>query len=98
MMPAGNSIGLTLEDAILLTRLLDNTKPNNPQDAFPRYEEIRRPRIEKDYKHAVQRWSGVKTISWWRQRLREFFFWLYLAFFARHVDESFKYDVFKQEL
>jgi 2-polyprenyl-6-methoxyphenol hydroxylase-like FAD-dependent oxidoreductase len=98
MPPAGHSVGLALEDGVLLARLLETTKPSMPQDVFPRYQELRRPRIENEYKHALQRWEGVKTISWWLQKLREYATWIYLAIFARHTDKSLKYNIFTQEL
>ena len=98
MPPGGQSVGIAFEDVVLLARLLDTVKPDNPRTIFPRYEELRRPRVDRDYKQAIKRWEGPKTISWWRQKLREFFFWIYLAFFARHFNESFSYDIFKEKL
>jgi salicylate hydroxylase len=98
MPPGGQSVGLALEDAVLLARLLESNKPSNPQDIFLRYKELRRPRIQSEYKQAAQRLEGVKIISWWWQKLREFMLWFFLAFFPRHFDERLKYNIFKQQL
>jgi salicylate hydroxylase len=98
MPPGGQSVGLAFEDAILLARLVEHMKPANIPDVFPRLVELRKPRVDKDYLLAEQRWEGVKTISWWWQMIREFFYGIFLFFFSRHIAKSFEYDIFKQEL
>lgn len=98
MPPGGHSVGLAFEDAVLIARLIEHVKPNNIHEVFPRFAELRAPRIDRDYAEAEQRWEGVRTISWWWQMLREYLYWIAIGFIARHVDKSYGYDIFKLEL
>jgi hypothetical protein len=98
MPPGGHSVGLALEDAALVARLVEHVKPANIHDIFPRFTELRSPHIDKDYNEAEQRWEGVKTVSWWWQMLREYVYWIGVGIFARYIEKSFGYDIFKQEL
>ena len=98
MPPGGHSVGLAVEDAILLARLVEHMKPANISDVFPRLVELRKPRIDKDYLQAEQRWEGVKTVSWWWQIIRELLYGFLVFFLSKNIEKSFGYDVFKQEL
>jgi salicylate hydroxylase len=101
MPPGGHSVGLALEDAVLVARLVERQAGQadaNIHDVFPRFVELRAPRINKDFDEAEKRWDGVKTVSWWWQMLREYVYWIFVAFFAKHIDTSYGYDIFKQEL
>jgi len=98
MPPGGHSVGLAFEDAVLIARLIEHVKPNNIHEVFPRFTELRAPRVDSDYAEAEQRWEGVRTVSWWWQMLREFVYWIAIGFIARHVDNSYGYDIFQLEL
>jgi salicylate hydroxylase len=98
MPPAGHSVGLALEDAVLVARLVEHLKPTNIHDVFPRFTELRAPRIDKDYDQAEKRWEGVKEVSWWWQMLREYAYCIYVALFAKRIDQEYGYNVFEQEL
>ena len=98
MPPGGHSVGLACEDAVLVARLVEHSKPTNLQDVFPRLAELRRPRIDKDYIEVDKRWEGVKTVSWWWQMIWEWFYGIMVYMFGKHIDKSFGYNIFKQEL
>ena len=46
MPPGGHSVGLAFEDAVLIARLIEHVKPNNIHELFPRFTELRAPRID----------------------------------------------------
>jgi 2-polyprenyl-6-methoxyphenol hydroxylase-like FAD-dependent oxidoreductase len=98
MPPGGQSVGLALEDSIILSRLLSSTTSSDVAEVFNRYHSIRRARVEDHYKQMASRWQGTKTRSWWVQKIMEFFVWIYLVAIARHADESFTYDPTKIDL
>jgi hypothetical protein len=87
-----------MEDAALVARLIDHIKPANIHDVFPRFTELRTPRIDRDYNEAEKRWEGVTTVSSWWQVVREYVYWIFVALFARHIEKSFGYDIYQQEL
>ena len=98
MPPGGQSVGLALEDSIILSRLLSSAASSGVAEIFKRYDSIRRARVEDHYKQMASRWEGTKTRSWWMQKIIEFFVWIYLAAITRHSDENFMYDPTKIDL
>jgi salicylate hydroxylase len=98
MPPGGQSVGLALEDSIILSRVLSSYPSSDLADIFNRYDSIRRARVEDHYRQMASRWEGTRTHYWWVQKIREFFVWIYLFFIARHADESFTYDPMKISL
>lgn len=76
MPPQGESTGLSLEDAILLSRILalhaspsttTTSPPSQPPSIthlFKTYTTRRRPRINAAYDEAVFRWDTAKDSGW----------------------------------
>jgi 2-polyprenyl-6-methoxyphenol hydroxylase-like FAD-dependent oxidoreductase len=87
------NIDLAFEDAVLLARILDATRSDTPQDIFPRYEELRRPRADSYYNGATKRSEGSK-----KQKPRESIVRVYLERFSSHFNKSFSYNVFQEKV
>ena len=98
MPPQGQSVGLALEDSILLSRVFD-TFPKKPvQNIFRIYEDTRRPRINEAWIAATNQWENVKDTPWWAFLLKEWFTWLYLWWARDSFEKSHDYDIRKTEL
>ncbi|KAI9770499.1 MAG: hypothetical protein M1839_003180 [Geoglossum umbratile] len=112
MPPQGQSVGICLDDAILLSRLLaKHSSPSTslPSDspswtsadlsaAFSRYDTLRRPVVDKAHKKALQQWENVKDISWFAFKFREWVVWLMLLVMGSMFDEGEGYDILKEEV
>ena len=98
MPPQGESTGLAIEDSVLLARVLAKLSDKDMPKAFQVYEKTRRPRIDTAYKEAVARWEGVKDKTWLRQKLEEWFTWLYIWYKADVFEKSTAYDVRKETI
>ena len=102
-MRRGQNVGLAFEDAVLLARLLDATKSDNPQSIFTRYEELRRPRINHQYKTETDKFEFPK-VSWWKQKMRESLIRVHFKFFETSFNNGFNgrmdfsYNVFQEKL
>lgn len=72
----GQGVSMALEDAFLLSRLLDATSPSvSLSTLFEKFDGIRRPRVQKFYGFASQRTQYRETTSPWRQWLKEVLIW-----------------------
>jgi salicylate hydroxylase len=61
MPPQGESIGLALEDVVLLARIMEKQQSNKPfEQIFTLYDSLRRERIESAFEEANFRWETVK--------------------------------------
>ncbi|CAZ85328.1 unnamed protein product [Tuber melanosporum] len=100
MPPHGGSQGfsLALEDAVILARLFEKEGLDDLERVFVRFEEVRKPRVDKIYIQANKNWEGIKDIGWFANMVKEFFMWIYLIFFAKSVEESYMYDPHKVEI
>ncbi|KAH0553140.1 hypothetical protein GP486_006674 [Trichoglossum hirsutum] len=101
MPPQGQSVGICLDDVILLSRLLAKRQPTAASDVaalFTRYDSLRRPHVTKAHKLAIKRFENVKDISWLAFKIREWFLWLVLLLFAKQFSAESEYDVLKEEL
>src|ERR1700739_1757818 len=101
MPPQGQSVGICLDDVILLSRLLAKHKPSSTSDIatlFTRYDSLRRPIVTEAHRQAVKRWENVKDISWLVFKIREWVAWRLLYFFAERFFKETEYDVLEEEL
>ncbi|CUS14426.1 unnamed protein product [Tuber aestivum] len=100
MPPHGGSQGfsLALEDTVILSRILEKEGLDDLERVFVRFEEVRKPRVDKVYLQANKNWEGIKDIGWFANMIKEFFMWIYLIFFAKSVEESYLYDAHKVEI
>lgn len=72
---AGQGVSMALEDVFLLSRLLESSYTST-SDIFAKYDEIRRPRIEKIYKTATSNADRRKKTSPWRLWIMECIMWI----------------------
>ncbi|PUU72187.1 hypothetical protein B9Z19DRAFT_1097874 [Tuber borchii] len=100
MPPHGGSQGfsLALEDAVILSRVIEKEGLDDLERVFTRFEEVRKPRVDKVYIQANKNWGGIKDIGWFANMVREFFMWIYLIFFAKSIEESYMYDAHEVEI
>jgi hypothetical protein len=71
MAPQGESTGLTIEDSVLLTRVLEKFPDKPVNTAFERYERTIKALIDdRAYQDAVSRWERVKDRRGFDKRWR----------------------------
>jgi 2-polyprenyl-6-methoxyphenol hydroxylase-like FAD-dependent oxidoreductase len=72
----GQGMGMSLEDAFLLSRLLQAAPSEAPLSGlFSQFDTIRRPRIEKFYKQAAGRGEQRKETGPWAHWVKEIAVW-----------------------
>jgi len=72
----GQGVGMSLEDAFLVSRLLQASPSGAAlSEIFSQFERIRRPRIEKFYKQAVGRGDQRKETGPWIHWVKEIALW-----------------------
>lgn len=98
MPPQGHSIGLALEDTVLLARLLSEKPELSLEEVFTRWDNIRRPMISESYKHASRGFNSNKELSWFWNLVREWVTWAIISTFGRYMDHQFTYDISKLEI
>ncbi|KAK6521910.1 hypothetical protein TWF506_002111 [Arthrobotrys conoides] len=112
MPPLAQGVGLAVEDAALLDRLLNDhiekTKnANNGEvnlkeipwdDISKKLVRIRKPRVKKDYDRSVGGFEGLKDKGWFAAMLKDWLVWFYLWAIGVKFDEAFKYDILKESL
>jgi len=112
MPPLAQGVGLAVEDAVMLDRLLANqlekSKVENKgtaniddiswEDLWKKLVKIRIPRVKKDYDRAVGGFEGLKDKGWFVAWLKDWLVWFYLWAIGVKFDEAFKYDVMKEPL
>ncbi|KAI9771083.1 MAG: hypothetical protein M1840_002434 [Geoglossum simile] len=109
----GQSVGICLNDVILLSRLLAkhsspfaSSSPSDPPSwtsadlsaNFSRYDTLHRPIVDRAHKKAIQQWENVKDISRFAFKLREWFVWLTLLVMGSMFGEGEGYDSLKEEV
>lgn len=72
---AGQGVSMALEDVFLLSRLLQSSstfaKPKSTTEIFTRFEQLRKPRVEKFYKTAASSGQNRKRMPPWKLALFE---------------------------
>ena len=74
---SGQGVSMALEDVFLLSRLLESSSATLP-DMLGKFDEVRRPRVEKFYKFAAKNGDKRRKSSPWVLWFREFFLWVAL--------------------
>ncbi|KAF3925824.1 hypothetical protein ABW20_dc0102765 [Dactylellina cionopaga] len=112
MPPLAQGVGLAVEDAVMLDRLLDaqleknkeanegqaNTKDIVWEDVWKKLVKIRIPHVKKDYDRAVGGFENLKDKGWFVAMMKDWLVWFYLWTIGVKFDEAFKYDVMKEPL
>ena len=111
MPPLGQGVGLALEDAVILDRLVvdylekEATVTNGSltsdlaslpwNDVFKRLVKIRISHVQKEYDRTTESFDMLKNQSWLMYMVKEWLTWVFLKFIGVKFDEAFKYDVLK---
>ncbi|PYI20543.1 salicylate hydroxylase [Aspergillus violaceofuscus CBS 115571] len=77
---AGQGVSMALEDVFLLSRVLQE-QDWSLDDAFARYEAIRRPRVNEIYQLAAKNGQGRKAMNPWALWLKENVMWAGLSLY-----------------
>ncbi|KAF2272111.1 FAD/NAD(P)-binding domain-containing protein [Westerdykella ornata] len=93
MPPQGESVGLALEDVMLLSRVLEHCNGKSVEESFQLYDKLRRPRINAAVKMANFGFETVKRNGWFKTILIEWITWIFLAFTSSRKEREFAYDV-----
>ena len=94
MPPQGESIGLALEDVVLLSRIIAaHGESKSTADIFTQYDSLRRDRIESAFDEASWRWETVKDKGWFGALMIEKLTPWILWFARKKRDEALKFDV-----
>ena len=93
MPPQGESVGLALEDVVLLSRILEHHETRSVKELFQCYDRLRRPRINAAVKEANFGFETIKDRSWFTTVLMDWLTWIFLAWRAIRKEEEFAFDV-----
>ncbi|KAF2740092.1 putative salicylate hydroxylase [Polyplosphaeria fusca] len=93
MPPQGESVGLALEDVILLSRILEHHQIKSIGDMFNCYDTMRRPRIDAAVKEANFGFETIKDRGWLGNIIMDWLTWFFLAWRQKRKSEEFSFDV-----
>ena len=93
MPPQGESVGLALEDVVLLSCILKHHDSKPVPELFQRYDDLRRPRINAAVKEANFGFETIKDRGWIGTIMMEWLTWIVLAWRATRKEEEFSFDV-----
>jgi len=93
MPPQGESVGLALEDVILLSRILEGHHTRPIQGLFQRFDDLRRPRINAAVKEANFGFETIKERGWFATIIMEWLTWIVLAWRASRKESEFSFDI-----
>ena len=100
MPPQGESTGLSIEDAVLLARVLERHDSRDVAQLFADYETLRREPIEKIYRDTVSMWRNAarKNGGWVGTIVLEWATWIVIGLMNMKGKNHFSSDVSKLEL
>jgi 2-polyprenyl-6-methoxyphenol hydroxylase-like FAD-dependent oxidoreductase len=93
MPPQGESIGIALEDVVLLSRILEKSKSEKPIQIFEEYDRIRRASVEKAYEAANWGWEKVKDKGFIAGIMMEWLTGIFLWWTKKSKEEELAFDV-----
>jgi 2-polyprenyl-6-methoxyphenol hydroxylase-like FAD-dependent oxidoreductase len=93
MPPQGESIGLALEDVVLLSRVIEKGNLDSVQQVFEKYEHLRRDRIEEAYEKANWNWGTQKDKGWLGWVMMEWMMSIFLWWTKSSKDDELAFDV-----
>ena len=93
MPPQGESVGLALEDVVLLSRILEHHNTKSVTEMFKYYGQLRRPRINAAVKEANFGFETIKDRGWFTTVIMDWLTWAVLAWRAKRKEEEFAFDV-----
>lgn len=93
MPPQGESIGIAIEDAVLIARIFERRESRSVSQLFKDYESVRKAEIAEHYKTASFRWDTAKEAGWLYGVLLEWITMVYLIFMNWKGQDHFASDV-----
>ena len=93
MPPQGESIGIALEDAVTLSRVLEKRKEEEPIQIFQNYERLRRETVETAYEKAAWGWEKVKDKGFIAGIMMEIFTGIFLWWTRKSKEEELISDI-----
>jgi salicylate hydroxylase len=93
MPPQGESVGLALEDVVLLSTLFAKKPDMAIDELFQTQDKLRRERIEKAYDEASMRFETVKDKGWVAGMLMESITGIFLSWTKASRDKNLEFDV-----
>ncbi|KIV96461.1 hypothetical protein PV10_00331 [Exophiala mesophila] len=98
MPPQGESTAHALEDAIIFARILAKHKSGGLDVVFKKYEDIRRPSIDRAYEESVFGWDTQKDSGWISFLLKTWMTSAFLWWTAAARSKRYAEDVASMEL
>ncbi len=100
MPPQGESTGIAIEDAVLLSRVVARHDSRSVAQIFGDYEKLRRAHIEKVYRETVSMWANAarEDGGWLGSIILEWATWLVVGLMNYLKKDHFDGDVAKLEL
>ena len=93
MPPQGESVGLALEDAILLSMILQHHREEPIPQLLSHYNRLRRPRIDAAVKEANFGFETIQDRGWLATVLMELLTWFFLLYRRPHKKREFAFDI-----
>jgi len=98
MPPQGESTGVAIEDALLLSHVFSLRSSHGVSEMLGIYESLRRKEIDTLYKKSVWQWSQAGTKGWVWYMFMELITWLVIMSFNKRKEDYFARDVTKLPL
>lgn len=93
MPPQGESVGLALEDVVLLSRILQHRQEKSIMQLFRNYDQLRRPPINAAVKEANFGFETVQDRGWLMAIIMEWLTWFVLLYRSSRKEQEFAFDV-----
>jgi 2-polyprenyl-6-methoxyphenol hydroxylase-like FAD-dependent oxidoreductase len=89
---SGQGVSMAVEDSMYLAKCFKECESIG--DAFKKYEEGRRERVEKTVKEGRDRSGDKKPVSWFSSWIREWFIWFFVGMFGKSgIDWQWNYKI-----
>jgi 2-polyprenyl-6-methoxyphenol hydroxylase-like FAD-dependent oxidoreductase len=98
MPPQGESMGIAIEDAMLISRLLSEQPDASIPDIIARYQRNRIQKIDKAFDEASWRWETVKDSGYVMTMFKEYLTTVFLWWNKDKLNKSWEFDIMKAEL
>jgi salicylate hydroxylase len=98
MPPQGESMGIAIEDATLLSRLISEQPGASITNTISRYERNRTEKINQAFDEASWRWENVKDSGFLMTLVKEYMTTAFLWWTKDKLSKSWEFDIMKAEL
>jgi salicylate hydroxylase len=98
MPPQGESMGIAIEDAMLVSRLISEQRDISILDVIARYERNRTKKIDEAFDEASWRWENVKDAGFIMTLFKEYLTTAFLWWAKDKLNKSWEFDICTTEL